>query len=124
MCLFHLWLKMDYNKLFNIHFQPTTTTTPNPNLNISTKPPPFKIKRSEFIKIINRNLRGIGRLYNLELQDAIKVHIDILVMLGYLKLIQLSFRHRKLLVKNSAGMYRERYQNSCNVSKNKATFGL
>ncbi|KAF5282173.1 hypothetical protein FQR65_LT02870 [Abscondita terminalis] len=61
------------NSRQNYIFQSTTTTTPNPNQNGSTtKPPPFKITRSELVRILRRNLKGLVRLYNLELQDALK----------------------------------------------------
>ncbi|KAK4886588.1 hypothetical protein RN001_002859 [Aquatica leii] len=65
------------DKLVNDQFLPenppsTTSTTPNPNPNVTTKAPPYKIKRSELIRILRRNLKGLVRLYNIELQDALK----------------------------------------------------
>ncbi|KAJ8967977.1 hypothetical protein NQ317_000801, partial [Molorchus minor] len=47
-------------------------TTPS-DPNVSTTTPAYKITRSEFNKIIRRNLKGLQRLFNIELQDALKV---------------------------------------------------
>ncbi|KAB0799592.1 hypothetical protein PPYR_07472 [Photinus pyralis] len=64
------------NKLFNDQFLPEnaslTTTTPAAPTNVTTKPPPFKITRSELLRILRRNIKGLSRLYNLELEDALK----------------------------------------------------
>ncbi|KAJ8915914.1 hypothetical protein NQ315_015529 [Exocentrus adspersus] len=64
------------NKLINDNFLPdnapvTEATTPS-DPNVSTTAAPFKITRKEFNRIVQRNLRGLQRLYNLELQDALK----------------------------------------------------
>ncbi|KAF2899972.1 hypothetical protein ILUMI_06215 [Ignelater luminosus] len=67
------------NTLLNENFLPenatTTTTTANPNPNPNdptTKAPPFRITRSELSRILRRNLKGLIRLYNLEMADALK----------------------------------------------------
>ncbi|KAI4463213.1 hypothetical protein MML48_4g00016277 [Holotrichia oblita] len=52
---------------------PTTTTPSNNNSNGSTTAAPFVLTRSDVTRIINRNVNGLVRLYNLELDDALKV---------------------------------------------------
>ncbi|XP_030755065.1 uncharacterized protein LOC115881641 [Sitophilus oryzae] len=64
------------NNLINDNFlpehQPVVETTTKPsNPNVTTTAAPFKITRSEFNRIIRRNLRGLVRLFNIELQDAL-----------------------------------------------------
>ncbi|XP_017775649.1 PREDICTED: uncharacterized protein LOC108561995 [Nicrophorus vespilloides] len=64
------------NKLVNDNFLPEnappveTTTSADPNA--TTKAPQFRISRNEFNRILRRNLKGIIRLYNIELKDALK----------------------------------------------------
>lgn len=41
--------------------------------NVTTTEAPFKITRKEFARIMRRNLKGIIRLFNLELKDALAV---------------------------------------------------
>lgn len=41
--------------------------------NATTTEAPFKITRKEFSRIMRRNLKGIVRLFNLELKDALSV---------------------------------------------------
>ncbi|KAF5289929.1 hypothetical protein FQA39_LY14938 [Lamprigera yunnana] len=65
------------NRILNDQFLPEnasliTSTTPTANTNVSTKPPPYKVTRSELIRILRRNLKGLVRLYNIEFKDAIK----------------------------------------------------
>lgn len=47
------------------------TTTPDPSNNGTTESP--KITRAEFLKILDRNLKGLSRLRNLEWREAKKV---------------------------------------------------
>ena len=49
------------------------TTTASSDPNATTTEAPFKLTRTEFNKLLNRNLRGLIRLTNIELQDALKV---------------------------------------------------
>ncbi|XP_050295581.1 uncharacterized protein LOC126735587 [Anthonomus grandis grandis] len=51
---------------------PTTEATTVKDSNETTTMAPYKITRTEFNKIIRRNLRGLVRLFNIEFQDAIK----------------------------------------------------
>ncbi|XP_065158734.1 uncharacterized protein [Atheta coriaria] len=52
---------------------PVVSTTPSSiDPNVSTTKAPYKITRSEFNRIVQRNLRGLARLYNIELRDALK----------------------------------------------------
>lgn len=55
---------------------PTTTSPPptgtGPTTTTTTTQAPFKITRNEFNRILMRNLRGLVRLYNLELDAANK----------------------------------------------------
>ncbi|KAK5643121.1 hypothetical protein RI129_006966 [Pyrocoelia pectoralis] len=63
------------SKLFNEQFLPenaSLTTTPAPATNVSTRAPPYRITRSELIRILRRNIKGLARLYNIELKDALK----------------------------------------------------
>lgn len=53
--------------------QKVTETTTSKDVNGTTTMAPFKITRNEFNKIIRRNLRGLVRLFNIELEDALKV---------------------------------------------------
>lgn len=48
------------------------TTTPDPSNNGTTESP--KITRAEFLKILDRNLKGLSRLRNLEWREAKKVY--------------------------------------------------
>lgn len=51
-------------------------TTPPPlssDPNATTTAAPAKLKRSDLARIIRRNVKGLVRLFNLELQDALKV---------------------------------------------------
>lgn len=41
--------------------------------NATTTEAPYKITRKEFARIMRRNLKGIIRLFNLELRDALSV---------------------------------------------------
>ncbi|KAJ8927978.1 hypothetical protein NQ314_019504, partial [Rhamnusium bicolor] len=69
------------NKLINDNFVPenapvsneVTEATTASDPNITTTEAPFRISRTEFNKIVRRNLRGLQRLYNIELQDALKM---------------------------------------------------
>lgn len=54
------------------------TTNAKLDSNISTTEPPYRISRSEFGKILRRNLVGIRKLYELELQDALKVILELI----------------------------------------------
>ncbi|CAH2006575.1 unnamed protein product [Acanthoscelides obtectus] len=59
------------NKQVNDNFLPEDyVPTPPPKDSNTTEP--FRITRKEFNKIIQRNLRGIRRLYDLELKEALK----------------------------------------------------
>nr|XP_023016930.1 uncharacterized protein LOC111506164 [Leptinotarsa decemlineata]XP_023016931.1 uncharacterized protein LOC111506164 [Leptinotarsa decemlineata] len=65
------------NQLINDNFLPenepvTETTTPNSNPNVTTTEAPYRITRTELNKILRRNLRGLQRLFQIELQDALK----------------------------------------------------
>ncbi|KAK9694846.1 hypothetical protein QE152_g33259 [Popillia japonica] len=51
---------------------PMTTTPSNNSANGSTTAAPFVLTRSQVRGIINRNVNGLVRLYNLELSDALK----------------------------------------------------
>ncbi|GJQ75261.1 hypothetical protein Trydic_g9859 [Trypoxylus dichotomus] len=51
---------------------PAASTSPTTDSNASTTRAPFVLTRSELNSIINRNVKGIIRLYNLELDDALK----------------------------------------------------
>ncbi|XP_018561406.1 uncharacterized protein LOC108903650 isoform X1 [Anoplophora glabripennis] len=64
------------NNLINDNFLPdnapvTEATTPS-DPNASTTAAPYKISRKEFNRIVQRNLKGLQRLYNIELQDALQ----------------------------------------------------
>ncbi|XP_044254580.1 uncharacterized protein LOC123005048 [Tribolium madens] len=67
------------SRLINDNFAPenaplqVSTTTVSSDPNATTTEAPFKITRSEFNRILRRNLRGLVRLFNIELQDALKV---------------------------------------------------
>lgn len=55
----------------------TETATPSStDTNVTTTAAPYKITRSEFNRIIQRNLKGLIRLFNIELQDALKVSLE------------------------------------------------
>ncbi|KAG5883348.1 hypothetical protein JTB14_023241 [Gonioctena quinquepunctata] len=65
------------NQMINDNFLPENepvreSSTPVSNSNVSTTEAPYKITRTEFNKIIRRNFRGLQRLYQIELQDALK----------------------------------------------------
>ncbi|KAL1509529.1 hypothetical protein ABEB36_004245 [Hypothenemus hampei] len=64
------------NEMINDNFLPenalVTETTIASDSNSTTTKAPYKITRTEFNKIIRRNLRGLMRLFNIELQDALK----------------------------------------------------
>ena len=51
------------------------TTTPDPTNNGTTET--AKITRAEFLKILDRNLKGLSRLRNLEWREAKKVTVFI-----------------------------------------------
>jgi len=79
--IFEQWndTKQTYSKINNMindNFLPENAppieTTTNSNPNISTTTPAYKITRSEFNRILRRNLKGLVRLYNIELRDALK----------------------------------------------------
>ncbi|KAJ3631480.1 hypothetical protein MTP99_012605 [Tenebrio molitor] len=64
--------------LVNDNFAPenaplTEVTTVSSDPNATTTEAPFKLTRSEFNRILRRNLKGLVRLFNIELQDALKV---------------------------------------------------
>ncbi|KAJ3659178.1 hypothetical protein Zmor_010881 [Zophobas morio] len=66
------------SRLINDNFAPESapvmqTTTASSDPNATTTEAPFKLTRTEFNKLLNRNLRGLIRLTNIELQDALKV---------------------------------------------------
>ncbi|RZC40872.1 hypothetical protein BDFB_004533, partial [Asbolus verrucosus] len=54
-------------------FQLTETTTVSSDPNVTTTQAPYRITRTEFNRILRRNLRGLVRLFNIELQDALQV---------------------------------------------------
>ncbi|ENN78771.1 hypothetical protein YQE_04758, partial [Dendroctonus ponderosae] len=56
----------------NAHNAPVTETTTSKDVNATTTMAPYKITRNEFNKIIRRNLRGLVRLFNIELEDSLK----------------------------------------------------
>lgn len=49
----------------------TVTAPPDPSNNGTTETP--KITRAEFLRILDRNLKGLNRLRNLEWREAKKV---------------------------------------------------
>lgn len=51
--------------------QVSTTVSPDPNA--TTTKAPYRISRNEFSRILRRNVKGLVRLFNLELDDALKV---------------------------------------------------
>ncbi|XP_066257300.1 uncharacterized protein [Euwallacea similis] len=65
------------NGMINDNFLPehapvTEATIPSSDPNITTTAAPYKVTRSEFNRIIRRNLKGLMRLFNIELQDALQ----------------------------------------------------
>ncbi|XP_066154067.1 uncharacterized protein [Euwallacea fornicatus] len=65
------------NGMINDNFLPehapvTEATTSSSDPNVTTTAAPYKITRSELNRIIRRNLKGLMRLFNIELQDALK----------------------------------------------------
>ncbi|XP_060531246.1 uncharacterized protein LOC132704926 [Cylas formicarius] len=64
------------NDMINDNFLPENvpvTTTPRvESNNATTTAAPYKITRSEFNKIIQRNVKGLARLFNIELREALK----------------------------------------------------
>lgn len=50
----------------------TVTAPPDPSNNGTTETP--KITRAEFLRILDRNLKGLNRLRNLEWREAKKVN--------------------------------------------------
>ncbi|XP_076257446.1 uncharacterized protein LOC143194480 [Rhynchophorus ferrugineus] len=64
------------NNMINDNFlpenQPKVETTTSSDPNVSTTAAPYKITRTEFNRIIRRNIKGIMRLFNIELQQALK----------------------------------------------------
>ncbi|XP_019881045.1 uncharacterized protein LOC109608926 [Aethina tumida] len=64
------------NQLVNDNFlpenAPITTTTMSSDPNATTTEAPYKITRTEFNRIIRRNLRGLVRLFNIEFNEALQ----------------------------------------------------
>ncbi|XP_044730466.1 uncharacterized protein LOC123293652 [Chrysoperla carnea] len=49
----------------------TTTTTPSSDPNATTTMAPYRITREDFFGILRRNLRGLIRLFQVEIKDAL-----------------------------------------------------
>lgn len=72
-------IRNNYGEIFEkkkLQAAAKTSTTPEPSASTqSTTPAPFRISRQEFNRILMRNLKGLVRLYNLELDAALKVRL-------------------------------------------------
>ncbi|KAL3265264.1 hypothetical protein HHI36_009477 [Cryptolaemus montrouzieri] len=67
------------SKMLNDNFLPEnaasttpSSTTESSDPNVTTKKPPYRITRSEFMKILNRNVKGLRRLFDIELKEALQ----------------------------------------------------
>ncbi|XP_045480290.1 uncharacterized protein LOC123684858 isoform X2 [Harmonia axyridis] len=66
------------NKMLNDNFAPegaaaaTVSTTESSDPNATTTKAPYRITRNEFSRILRRNVKGLVRLFNLELDEALK----------------------------------------------------
>lgn len=60
-----------FNDTYMATKRPTTTTTPTPDLDAPSSTQRYRITRKEFGYILGRNLRGLKKLYNIEINDAL-----------------------------------------------------
>ncbi|XP_055296902.1 uncharacterized protein LOC129565741 isoform X1 [Sitodiplosis mosellana] len=68
-----------FNDTYMATKRPTTTTTGSPDSEPTTTTQRYRITRKEFGYILGRNLRGLKKLYNIEINDALnqsKYNID------------------------------------------------